>query len=273
MNTKGESDLKKFVSDFRYLAWGLTYLFVLFALLPTGESVGKIRFLDKFLHFLGFYFMVFSFIEGYGREKRLKFFLFALLLGSSIEGIQAFLPWRSADYMDLLSNGLGAFFAYITPSTIGKFIIYLIATMGGIGEIPIGPATIASLVTLVLYYFSPFRRDFLTIFLPVLFVLGTFVSSKMVSLYNTRDPKKVVVDEVFGVLFSIYFFPKTVGVLVIGFLLFRFFDIKKPFPVRLMEKLPMGLGVMMDDLIAALYTSLGLYFISLIDKIFPFRLF
>lgn len=72
------------------------------------------------------------------------------------------------------------------------------------------------------------------------------------------DPREVVIDEVMGMVVTLAFLPlnpKTIG---IGFLLFRIFDIIKPFPVRRSEKLPGGWGIVMDDVIAGIYANVGL---------------
>jgi phosphatidylglycerophosphatase A len=76
-----------------------------------------------------------------------------------------------------------------------------------------------------------------------------------------KDPQFVVIDEVSGQMIT-YFFPFTVlnwKSLVLGFILFRVFDIWKPFPARQAESLPGGLGIMADDWIAGIYAALGLW--------------
>ncbi|MBW1817271.1 MAG: phosphatidylglycerophosphatase A [Deltaproteobacteria bacterium] len=75
-------------------------------------------------------------------------------------------------------------------------------------------------------------------------------------LIGREDPSQVVVDEVVGYLTAAALLPSSWTALVLGFFLFRLFDIWKPFPVRQMERLPGGVGIVMDDVVAGLYTAL-----------------
>ncbi|MEL6867415.1 MAG: phosphatidylglycerophosphatase A, partial [Bacteroidota bacterium] len=79
------------------------------------------------------------------------------------------------------------------------------------------------------------------------------------------DPSKVVIDEMAGMWISLLWLPFSPLLLLLAFLLFRAFDIGKPFYIRQMEKLPSGWGIMMDDVLAGVYTNLllqiGLFFI------------
>ena len=72
------------------------------------------------------------------------------------------------------------------------------------------------------------------------------------------DPSKIVIDEILGQMLCLLFVPVSAVSLGVGFLLFRFFDIVKPFPARSSEKLPGGMGIVCDDLIAGLYAGLCL---------------
>lgn len=71
-----------------------------------------------------------------------------------------------------------------------------------------------------------------------------------------KDPRRIVVDEYASLLLPLFFTPIRLAPLVITFLLFRFFDIVKPPPVRNMERLKGGWGIMLDDLLAAVYTTI-----------------
>jgi len=73
---------------------------------------------------------------------------------------------------------------------------------------------------------------------------------------GTKDPGVIVIDEVAGMILSVLLLPRTLPVLIAAFLLFRLFDIWKPFPARQSQRLGGGLGVMVDDLIAGAYTLL-----------------
>ena len=92
-------------------------------------------------------------------------------------------------------------------------------------------------------------------------ILGVCVADQAAKYAGMRDPQFVVIDEVSGQMIT-YFFPFTVlnwKSLVLGFILFRVFDIWKPFPARQAESLPGGLGIMADDWIAGIYAALGLW--------------
>ncbi len=89
--------------------------------------------------------------------------------------------------------------------------------------------------------------------------IGTICSHHAERLLDENDSRHIVIDEFAGYLLSMIFLPPTIAYLVAGFLLFRFFDILKPLPIRKIEKIfPGGLGIMADDLLAGIYTNLVL---------------
>lgn len=91
--------------------------------------------------------------------------------------------------------------------------------------------------------------------------LGVWAASSTARYTNQKDPQFVVIDEVSGQLIT-YFMPFTVlnwKYLLLGFILFRVFDIWKPFPARQAESLPGGWGIMADDWMAGIYAGLGLW--------------
>ena len=89
----------------------------------------------------------------------------------------------------------------------------------------------------------------------ILFGLGIAVSDGLTREWG-NDPRRVVVDEYASFLLPLYFTPARILPLVIAFVLFRFFDIVKPPPIRQMERLRGGWGIMFDDLIAAVFTAI-----------------
>ena len=102
------------------------------------------------------------------------------------------------------------------------------------------------------------------IFTAVLFVLGVFVSDSLEKEWG-KDPRRIVIDEYASILLPLYFTPIKLMPLGITFLLFRFFDIVKPPPVRNMEKLKGGWGIMLDDLLAAIYTTMVIMILRSLD--------
>jgi phosphatidylglycerophosphatase A len=87
--------------------------------------------------------------------------------------------------------------------------------------------------------------------------IGTWAAQRAEPLLGGKDPGAIVIDEVAGMTLSVLVVPLTPAVLVLGFLLFRVFDVLKPPPARESQRLPGGVGVMIDDVIAGLY-ALGL---------------
>jgi phosphatidylglycerophosphatase A len=142
----------------------------------------------------------------------------------------------------------------------------LLATFGYVGHCPMAPGTAGSAAALVLY--AAIRLVAPPAVLPhvdlavivVLFVLGCWAGTVAERHYGRTDPGAVVVDEVIGMLMTLWWFVPALtwrGALV-GFLLFRAFDIVKPFPARWCERLHGGLGIMADDAVAGIYGNLAL---------------
>jgi phosphatidylglycerophosphatase A len=86
--------------------------------------------------------------------------------------------------------------------------------------------------------------------------MGFGTSGRMEKIVGKKDPSCVVIDEVAGSLVAFFLLPKTIPVLVTAFFLFRAFDMFKIYPMDKMEALPGAVGVMMDDVIAGLYTNI-----------------
>uniref|UniRef100_A0A7C4AJS5 Phosphatidylglycerophosphatase A n=1 Tax=Thermodesulfovibrio aggregans TaxID=86166 RepID=A0A7C4AJS5_9BACT len=135
----------------------------------------------------------------------------------------------------------------------------LIATIFFIGYFPFAPGTVASAFAMaILWIFNPSEAVILSILITSL-ILGTISSEKLAKESQSEDPSYVVIDEFAGYLTAVAFFPLNWQVLVAGFILFRFFDILKPPPIRQIErKLRGGLGIMIDDMIAGLMANLSL---------------
>ncbi|MBI9032457.1 phosphatidylglycerophosphatase A [bacterium] len=110
-----------------------------------------------------------------------------------------------------------------------------------------------------LFYDSPLWLIFLIAF----FFLGVYSSTKAEETMG-HDNGHIVIDEVVGYWFAMYLFPPTLYYVVFGFLLFRLFDIAKPYPINKLQNLPKGWGVMVDDLLAGVYAAVILLVIDLI---------
>ena len=131
-----------------------------------------------------------------------------------------------------------------------------IATLGFIGYLPVAPGTFGTFAALA--FFALIKptipvQVFLLIFVTT---IGIFASSRAEEILNEKDSSHIVIDEFAGYALSVLFLPHTLSSLVVSFLLFRFFDILKPLPIRWIERtLPGGFGIMADDLVAGIYTN------------------
>jgi phosphatidylglycerophosphatase A len=112
---------------------------------------------------------------------------------------------------------------------------------------------VGSAVTAIGLWLIPFSAPALIATLCAVVVVGVWAGSRVERALGVKDPGVVVIDEVAGMLLSVLFLPRSVAVLVTAFLLFRLFDIWKPFPARESQVLAGGIGVMADDLIAGVY--------------------
>ena len=130
-----------------------------------------------------------------------------------------------------------------------------IATVCGAGYSPVAPGTAGSAVALVVLWALPFSRAGLLAFLVVVVVVGTWAAHVAEGAMAEKDPGAIVIDEVAGMTVTLAALPLpfSVPVLLAGFLLFRIFDVVKPFPAGRLQAVPGGVGVMIDDLIAGLY--------------------
>ncbi len=140
-----------------------------------------------------------------------------------------------------------------------NFFSRLIATGFFSGYTPLAPGTAGSIVGLFLYWLIPGTDSLLFVFLLVpLFWLGAWSATAVENSSGVKDHQIIVIDEIVGVFITFALFEKSFFWLVIGCALFRFFDILKLPPVKQMEDLPKGWGVMMDDVIAGIYALISL---------------
>jgi len=117
----------------------------------------------------------------------------------------------------------------------------------------VASGTVGSLVTLIALWLIPFTTLALLVTLAIVTLVGIWAGSRVERAIDAKDPGIIVIDEVAGMLVSVLFVPRTIPVLVTAFLLFRLFDIWKPFPARQLQEMHGGVGVMLDDLIAGAY--------------------
>ena len=125
----------------------------------------------------------------------------------------------------------------------------VLATFFGVGLFPLIPGTAASAVAAAAYKLSlhSLAWPVYTIIVAALFLAGAAASAAYAAALGSLDPGRIVVDEVCGQLVALAFLPATWTAVAVSFALFRFFDIIKPFPIRRLERLRGGWGIMADD--------------------------
>jgi len=162
--------------------------------------------------------------------------------------------------------------------TFGDYVALAIATVG-VGYFPIAPGTLGALVGVgvylaiwgwlygileanalrghlnLLYVFTPQMAAMLLV-ISLVTIAGTWAATRAEKLMQRKDPSAVVIDEVAGQMIALLtgpFWPPTWWSIFTAFILFRLFDIWKPYPIRKFEALESGLGIMADDLVAGIY--------------------
>lgn len=136
---------------------------------------------------------------------------------------------------------------------VNKFIVF-VATGGYTGFLPFAPGTFGTLWGIFFFYLlfelQPLVYCIITL---LLFFLGVWISTRAEILLGNKDDKKIVIDEIVGMMFSLAFIPKKLELVIAAFILFRIFDIFKP--IKKLEKIRGGMGVMADDLFAGILAN------------------
>ena len=139
-------------------------------------------------------------------------------------------------------------------------LAHILATAFGLGYVPYIPGTFASLVTAaavaLLHRASDLAALQLGAVLVLLLPVSIWASARVARREAESDPSHVVIDEVAGQVFCLLWVPFSWTFLVLGFVAFRAFDILKPYPIKKVERLRGGVGIVGDDLIAGLYAGL-----------------
>jgi phosphatidylglycerophosphatase A len=136
----------------------------------------------------------------------------------------------------------------------------LISTFGYVGFFPIAPGTAGSFAALALYALVRWI-DLPAVELAAIvavFAVGVWAATKSEVVLGGTDPGPIVIDEVLGMLVTLAWLPLSLTGVVVGFVLFRVYDVIKPYPARRFEDAPGGWGVMLDDAMAGLYGQVTL---------------
>lgn len=132
------------------------------------------------------------------------------------------------------------------------------------GYIPLASGSFGSIFALLIYFIPGFEKPYVII--PAILIitfLGIRLGTKFESLYG-KDPAECTIDEVVGMWITLLFLPKDFFIALIAFVVWRTLDIIKPFPARKSESLKGGLGIMMDDIISAVYSLIIVHLILVI---------
>jgi phosphatidylglycerophosphatase A len=134
-----------------------------------------------------------------------------------------------------------------------------VATLGFIGYLPVAPGTWGTAAGLIFVALLPMPSIALVGIVVIVIIIGTIAAGTAERLIGEIDSGHIIIDEFVGFLVSVIFIPHTYGYLASAFLLFRFFDILKPFPIGRLEKtIKGGAGIMADDLLAGIFTNMVL---------------
>jgi phosphatidylglycerophosphatase A len=143
-----------------------------------------------------------------------------------------------------LATGFGAGFAPVAPGTFGAIegVVVFLAFMALSGRLSLSPRLSFILLAMINV---------------ALFAVGVWASNRACEISGTKDPSQIVIDEVSGQLIGLtpLFGSVSVAGVIVAFILFRLFDILKPYPIRKLEALPAGFGVMSDDALAGVYAA------------------
>jgi phosphatidylglycerophosphatase A len=139
-----------------------------------------------------------------------------------------------------------------------RYVALVIATAAGVGYVPVAPGTFGSAAGLLLWHLLPVSSSVRAVTIALLFAVGSWSATIAERHFRATDPGPVVIDEVMGMLITLFMNQVSWAGAWGGFLLFRVFDVIKPYPADRLERLHGGLGVMADDLVAAIYANLCL---------------
>ena len=150
----------------------------------------------------------------------------------------------------------------VTSQSLREFLKKL-STLGPVGFLPKGPGTWGTLATLPLVMLLAWAGPLVYMLFTVLLLpVGILAAQTYEDDVGGHDHKEIVIDEVLGFLIAMTWLPMTWQSLLAGFLLFRVLDIFKPFPISYLDKkVPEGLGVVIDDLVAGLIVNIVLQYV------------
>jgi phosphatidylglycerophosphatase A len=145
-------------------------------------------------------------------------------------------------------------------------ILKLIGTSLYTGYIPIGPGTFSSLLAIPLIVLLSKNTNIYLFVTIIVSIIGIISATHLGKAWKKKDDQRITIDEFAGMMVTLLFIKTTWWILIIGFILFRFFDIIKPLFIRSVERAPGGYGVMLDDIVSGIFANLCLRLILLIVR-------
>jgi len=141
--------------------------------------------------------------------------------------------------------------------------IHFISFGFGSGLAPVAPGTFGTLMAVPIYfYISPLPILYYLLITTVIFFIGCWTATKTSNALGVNDHSGIVIDEIVGYLITMCWVPFSWQWAIVGFLLFRLFDIWKPWPISIIDRsVHSGFGVMLDDVVAGIYGLLSLHIV------------
>ena len=142
-------------------------------------------------------------------------------------------------------------------------LITFLATGFGSGLVPFAPGTAGTLIgVLICLIFMPLPWIGRLVAVLALLAFSFYVADRAENIYKKKDDQRIVIDEIIG--FQITMLPVAINLpgICAGFVLFRIFDILKPFPIRNLQRLPGGWGIVVDDVVAGIYAAIVLWLLT-----------
>jgi len=144
----------------------------------------------------------------------------------------------------------------LSYEVLPSLLLRIIATLGFVGYLPFAPGTFGSVVAMIFFIIAKPSLPVHLALVVAIILVGTVASHHAEKMLKEKDSGHIVIDEFAGYALSVLFLPSTFRYYLAAFLLFRFFDILKPPPIRLTERFfHGGIAIMADDLLAGIFTN------------------
>jgi len=145
-----------------------------------------------------------------------------------------------------------------------RYVHYTLATFLGTGFSPLAPGTAGSILAVLIFWLFPMNTIWWILLIGVVLLAGVS-SATFVEKERGHDPGVVVIDEAVGQWISYLFVIISPARLITGFILFRLFDITKPFPINHSQNLRAGWGIMIDDVLAGIFANICLHILIYLE--------